>query len=110
MTRDKKLTTLIRKTKFLKSPTVVDLVVKTGRVQVRHIIKNKPDWPLWMWAMHYLMAYDDPKYRQKKSLAHYFQKVVPLLRVAKKWGLPVSDELPPKALTSSCLLKQLQQF
>ena len=52
-----------------------------------------------MWAVFYLMAYDDPRYRQKKSLAQYSSNIVPLLKRAKKEGAFVPDDLPAQALS-----------
>ena len=99
MTRDKKLTSLASKKSFLKRPMILDLVTRAGKVQICKNLKTRPNWPLWMWAAYYLMAYGDPRYRQKKSLARYSTKVVPLMEAAKREGASIPDDLPPKALS-----------
>ena len=99
MTRNKKLTSLATKKRFLVKAPILDLIAKIGKVQIRRNLKSRPNWPLWMWAIYYLIAYDDPRYRQKKSIAHYAQQVVPFLREAKRMGLPIADDLPPDSLS-----------
>ena len=99
MTRDKKLTSLTRKKSFLKKAPILELVTRSGRIEIRRNLNSKTIWTLTMWTVFYLMAYDDPRYRQRKSLAKYANSTVPLLKRAKREGAFVPDDLPAQALS-----------